>query len=103
MADGNHELRKAGLKVTLPRVKILQILENSNNRHLSAEDVSHLKELADKPYASYIERDEQSQVVEKRIESEKSVNYTIVETSEVMNLSKIFNTTFNLALQNGFA
>ena len=35
----NQELRKAGLKVTLPRVKILQILENSPERHLSAEDV----------------------------------------------------------------
>lgn len=35
----NHELRKAGLKVTLPRVKILQILESSEQRHLSAEDV----------------------------------------------------------------
>jgi len=39
MADENQELRKAGLKVTLPRVKILQILENSSQRHLSAEDV----------------------------------------------------------------
>lgn len=35
----NQELRKAGLKVTLPRVKILQILEVSRERHLSAEDV----------------------------------------------------------------
>ncbi|WP_018274636.1 ferric iron uptake transcriptional regulator [Teredinibacter turnerae] len=39
MAVENQELRKAGLKVTLPRVKILQILENSPERHLSAEDV----------------------------------------------------------------
>ncbi|MCY4263475.1 MAG: ferric iron uptake transcriptional regulator [Gammaproteobacteria bacterium] len=39
MSDQNHELRKAGLKVTLPRVKILQILEESHKRHLSAEDV----------------------------------------------------------------
>ncbi len=39
MAVENQELRKAGLKVTLPRVKILQILENSADRHLSAEDV----------------------------------------------------------------
>ena len=39
MADQNHELRKVGLKVTLPRVKILQILEKSTDRHLSAEDV----------------------------------------------------------------
>lgn len=35
----NHELRKAGLKVTLPRVKILQLLDAAENRHMSAEDV----------------------------------------------------------------
>ncbi len=35
----NQELRKAGLKVTLPRVKILQILEHAEDRHMSAEDV----------------------------------------------------------------
>jgi Fur family ferric uptake transcriptional regulator len=41
MAEENQELRKAGLKVTLPRVKILQILESSElgPQHLSAEDV----------------------------------------------------------------
>ncbi|MCG6868342.1 MAG: ferric iron uptake transcriptional regulator [Gammaproteobacteria bacterium] len=33
------DLRKAGLKVTLPRVKILEILENSVEHHLSAEDI----------------------------------------------------------------
>ncbi len=39
MADENIELRKAGLKVTLPRVKILQILEAAKKPHMSAEDV----------------------------------------------------------------
>ncbi len=39
MPTENQELRKAGLKVTLPRVKILQILENNDQRHMSAEDV----------------------------------------------------------------
>ena len=39
MSLENQELRKAGLKVTLPRVKILQIMETSVNPHLSAEDV----------------------------------------------------------------
>ena len=34
-----QELRKAGLKVTLPRLKILEILENSEPRHMSAEDI----------------------------------------------------------------
>jgi len=33
------DLRKAGLKVTLPRLKILEILENSATRHLSAEEI----------------------------------------------------------------
>ncbi len=33
------ELKKAGLKVTLPRVRILEILEASKHRHMSAEDV----------------------------------------------------------------
>jgi Fur family ferric uptake transcriptional regulator len=35
----NQEIRKAGLKVTLPRVKILEILESSESRHMTAEDV----------------------------------------------------------------
>jgi Fur family ferric uptake transcriptional regulator len=39
MAEQRQELRKAGLKVTLPRLKILEILENSKDRHLSAEDI----------------------------------------------------------------
>ncbi len=34
-----NELRQAGLKVTLPRLKILEILEASKLRHMSAEDV----------------------------------------------------------------
>lgn len=38
MAETN-ELRKAGLKVTLPRVKILQMLDTAEQRHMSAEDV----------------------------------------------------------------
>ena len=35
----NANLKKAGLKVTLPRVKILEILENAKDHHLSAEAV----------------------------------------------------------------
>ena len=35
----NQDLKRAGLKVTLPRMKILEILENSDKRHLSAEDI----------------------------------------------------------------
>jgi Fur family ferric uptake transcriptional regulator len=35
----NQELKRVGLKVTLPRLKILEILENADNHHMSAEDV----------------------------------------------------------------
>ena len=34
-----QELRNAGLKVTLPRLKILEIFTKSEQRHLSAEDM----------------------------------------------------------------
>ncbi len=33
------DLKQAGLKTTLPRLRVLSILENSKVRHLSAEDV----------------------------------------------------------------
>ncbi|GAB0153173.1 MULTISPECIES: ferric iron uptake transcriptional regulator [Marinobacterium] len=43
MALENQELRKAGLKVTLPRVKIYQILERAGEGdHFSAEDIYKL-------------------------------------------------------------
>ena len=35
----SQDLRKAGLKVTLPRLKVLEILETTEQRHMSAEDV----------------------------------------------------------------
>jgi Fur family ferric uptake transcriptional regulator len=35
----NKQIKKAGLKVTLPRVKILDVLETSDTNHLSAEDI----------------------------------------------------------------
>ena len=37
--EQRQELRKAGLKITLPRLKILEIFEQANHRHLSAEDI----------------------------------------------------------------
>ena len=37
-----QDLKKAGLKVTLPRMKILELLQNADQRHLSAEDIYKL-------------------------------------------------------------
>lgn len=37
--SGNSDLKQAGLKTTQPRLKVLSVLENSDVRHMSAEDV----------------------------------------------------------------
>ncbi len=37
-----EQLKKAGLKITGPRVKIFHVLTTSDKRHLSAEDIYHL-------------------------------------------------------------
>lgn len=34
-----NDLKKAGLKVTLPRIRILEVLEKNAHQHLSAEDI----------------------------------------------------------------
>ncbi|WP_299008732.1 ferric iron uptake transcriptional regulator [uncultured Shewanella sp.] len=39
MTDGNQALKKAGLKVTLPRIKILELMQEPENQHISAEDL----------------------------------------------------------------
>ena len=42
MPAESQELKDAGLKITLPRIKILQVLESSEVHHVSAEDVYKL-------------------------------------------------------------
>lgn len=37
-----QDLRDAGLKVTSPRLKVLEVLENAEERHLSAEGIYRL-------------------------------------------------------------
>lgn len=42
VAEISDKLKQAGLKVTIPRIKILDILQQSPSRHLSAEDIYRL-------------------------------------------------------------
>jgi len=35
----SSDIKNAGLKLTLPRMKILELLESSDDRHLKAEDI----------------------------------------------------------------
>ncbi|MEJ2762679.1 ferric iron uptake transcriptional regulator [Photobacterium sp. MCCC 1A19761] len=39
MSDNNTALKQAGLKVTLPRLKILEVLQSPECQHISAEDL----------------------------------------------------------------
>jgi len=36
---GNKNLRKVGLKVTQPRIRILELLESHKTRHMTADDI----------------------------------------------------------------
>ncbi|MFM2479750.1 ferric iron uptake transcriptional regulator [Celerinatantimonas sp. YJH-8] len=39
MPDNNQALKKAGLKVTLPRIKILDLMQQPESAHISAEEL----------------------------------------------------------------
>jgi len=42
MSEETRELRRAGLKVTLPRLRILQLLETATQKHVTADDVHRM-------------------------------------------------------------
>jgi len=39
MPTQDEQLKRAGLKVTLPRLKVMQVLEDADPHHLSAEEM----------------------------------------------------------------
>jgi len=39
MVSQDQQLKRAGLKITLPRLKVLQVLEEADPHHLSAEEI----------------------------------------------------------------
>jgi len=42
MSEETRELRRAGLKVTLPRLRILQLLDGATQKHVTADDVHRM-------------------------------------------------------------
>ena len=42
MSEETRELRRAGLKVTLPRLRILQLLDAATQKHVTADDVHRM-------------------------------------------------------------
>ena len=73
------DLKQAGLKTTLPRLRVLSILENSKIRHLTAEDV--YKELLDEEasiglatvYRVLTQFEDAGLVIRQNFEGDKSV------------------------------
>lgn len=39
MSEETRDLRKAGLKVTLPRLRILELLETAEQKHMTADEI----------------------------------------------------------------
>lgn len=42
MSEETRELRRAGLKVTLPRLRILELLDGAEQKHVTADDVHRM-------------------------------------------------------------
>ncbi len=42
MSEETRELRRAGLKVTLPRLRIMQLLDGAPKKHMTADDVHRM-------------------------------------------------------------
>ncbi|SFV55671.1 Ferric uptake regulation protein FUR [hydrothermal vent metagenome] len=80
---GKQGLKKVGLKVTLPRLKVLEILETSDNRHMSAEEIYHqvLKVKQDVSFATIyriLNQFENSNIVKKLYFEDNTHKYEII-------------------------
>ncbi|MDU7307015.1 MAG: transcriptional repressor, partial [Escherichia coli] len=83
MTDNNTALKKAGLKVTLPRLKILEVLQEPDNHHVSAEDL--YKRLIDmgEEIGLAIDEDRQPELTAERVEK------WVKQISEELHLDEI--------------
>lgn len=68
---------------------------------LSQDDLTTLKSILDQPKISISEKNEAGETIQKEIEAEKKINYTIEETTSD-NFAKLFNEGFNYSLKNGY-
>ena len=78
-------------------VDVLLILKDYNE-----SQIENIKNILDKPYYITRKRNDKGELIEEVINSEKSVNYNIVNVSEDFNVAKIFNTVFNAAVINEY-
>jgi len=69
---------------------------------LTQEQVSKLKTIAESPYYTLTKREENGETSEEQVKSTKVMNHVFIESPEPMTFAKIFNETFNLALNAGY-
>ncbi len=75
----DHDLKKAGLKVTNPRLKILEILNKNVEHHLSAEEIYNLLKEQDEDvgvatvYRVLTQFEEAGLVIRHRFEGDQAV------------------------------
>jgi hypothetical protein len=69
---------------------------------LTPEQVATLRGIAESPYYTLTKRAENGETTEEKIPSTKIMNHIFIESPESMSFAKIFNETFNLALEAGY-
>lgn len=69
---------------------------------LDEDKISILKSIAAKPYYTISKRAENGESIQEKVEAVKTLNYTINNCDEILNFSKIFNKTFNIAIENEY-
>jgi hypothetical protein len=69
---------------------------------LNDEQIAFIEAIANNPFYSISKRNEKGETIVERIDCTKKLIYSIIKCEEPLNFSKIFNKTFNLALENGY-
>lgn len=69
---------------------------------LTDDEVSAVKRIADKPSYTVTKRAENGETIQEKIEANKALNYSVINSPDPINFSKFFNNTFNLCNENGY-
>jgi hypothetical protein len=69
---------------------------------LTDEQEAVVRTIAGKPYYSISKRAENGETIIEKIEATKQLNVSFEKSPVILSFAKIFNNTFNLALENGY-
>jgi hypothetical protein len=69
---------------------------------LSEDKIASINSIASNPFFTISKRAENGETIVEKVEATKKLNYSIIVSDEALNFSKIYNRTFNLAIQNGY-